>query len=74
MSFSDKNWTSGGITVPDGVTSLGAIAVVMSENLGLSFTPVPQKVLKPLYLPLLVPGCIPVLFPNYFCLCLLSWH
>ncbi|KAM4723448.1 CD109 antigen [Anableps anableps] len=42
-SVSDKNWTSGKITVPDGVTSLGAVAVTMSENLGLGFTPVPQK-------------------------------
>ncbi|XP_017274786.1 CD109 antigen [Kryptolebias marmoratus] len=40
---SDKNWTSGEITVPAGVTSLGALALVMSENLGLSFTPVPLQ-------------------------------
>lgn len=46
MYFSDKNWTSGKITVPDGVTSLEAFALVMSENLGLSFIPVPQKVIK----------------------------
>ncbi|XP_061599290.1 CD109 antigen [Cololabis saira] len=41
--ISDKIWTSGEITVPDGVTSLRAVAVVMSENLGLTFTAVPQK-------------------------------
>uniref|UniRef100_A0A3B3DP73 CD109 molecule n=1 Tax=Oryzias melastigma TaxID=30732 RepID=A0A3B3DP73_ORYME len=35
--------TSEKITVPGGVTSLGAFALVMSENLGLGFTPVPQK-------------------------------
>lgn len=42
--FSDKSWTSEKITVPDGVTFLGAVVLVMSENLGLGFTPVPQKV------------------------------
>uniref|UniRef100_A0A8C8E393 CD109 antigen n=1 Tax=Oryzias sinensis TaxID=183150 RepID=A0A8C8E393_9TELE len=40
---SDKSWTSEKITVPDGVTFLGAVVLVMSENLGLGFTPVPQK-------------------------------
>lgn len=30
--------------MPDGVTSLTAVALVMSDNLGLGFTPVPQKV------------------------------
>ncbi|XP_069392339.1 CD109 antigen-like isoform X2 [Paralichthys olivaceus] len=40
---SDANWTSGKITVPDGVTALGAVALVMSGNLGLGFTPVPLK-------------------------------
>ncbi|XP_074548556.1 CD109 antigen [Halichoeres trimaculatus] len=38
-----KTWTSGEITVPDGVTSLAAVALVMSDNLGFGFTPVPQK-------------------------------
>ncbi|XP_074516319.1 CD109 antigen-like isoform X1 [Sebastes fasciatus] len=42
-NVSDKTWTSGEITVPDGVTSLRAVALVMSDNLGLGFTPVPQK-------------------------------
>uniref|UniRef100_UPI0037E7D34F CD109 antigen-like n=1 Tax=Semicossyphus pulcher TaxID=241346 RepID=UPI0037E7D34F len=42
-NVSDKTWTSGKITVPDGVTALTAAALVMSENLGLGFTPVPQK-------------------------------
>ncbi|XP_075304748.1 CD109 antigen-like [Odontesthes bonariensis] len=42
-NVSDKIWTSGKITVPDGVMSLRAVALVMSENLGLGFTPVPQK-------------------------------
>jgi len=46
-SVSDKIWTSGKITVPDSVMSLRAVALVMSENLGLGFTPVPQKVKKP---------------------------
>ncbi|XP_049917736.1 CD109 antigen-like [Epinephelus moara] len=40
---SDSTWTSGEITVPDGVTSLKAAALVMSDNLGLGFTPMPQK-------------------------------
>ncbi|XP_022606801.1 CD109 antigen-like [Seriola dumerili] len=39
----DNTWTSGTITVPDGVTSLRAVALVMSDNLGLGFTPVPVK-------------------------------
>ncbi|XP_037550486.1 CD109 antigen [Nematolebias whitei] len=42
-NVSDKNWKSGKIAVPDGVTSLEAFALVMSENLGLSFIPVPLK-------------------------------
>lgn len=46
MSFSDKSWTTGKITVPDGISSLGAVALVMSENFGLGFTPVPEKVIK----------------------------
>ncbi|CAJ1073876.1 LOW QUALITY PROTEIN: CD109 antigen [Xyrichtys novacula] len=40
---SGKTWTSREITVPDGVTSLSAVALVMSDHLGLGFTPVPQK-------------------------------
>ncbi|KAM6912159.1 CD109 antigen [Xenentodon cancila] len=54
---SGKMWTSGKITVPDGVTSLRAVAVVMSENLGLTFTPVPQTltVTKDFSLSLAVP-------------------
>lgn len=32
------------MSVPDGVTSLGAVALVMSDDLGLGFTPVQQKV------------------------------
>nr|XP_029136242.1 CD109 antigen [Labrus bergylta] len=42
---SDKTWTSGEITVPDGVTSLTALALVMSDNLGLGFTHMPQKLI-----------------------------
>ncbi|XP_071355028.1 CD109 antigen-like [Trachinotus anak] len=42
-NVSDKTWTSGKITVPDSVTSLRAVALAMSDNLGLGFTPVPQK-------------------------------
>lgn len=34
------------MSVPDGVTSLRAVALVISDNLGLGFTPVPQKVTK----------------------------
>ncbi|XP_028251415.1 CD109 antigen-like [Parambassis ranga] len=44
-TVSDMVWTSGKITVPDGVTSLRALALVMSENQGLGFTPVPQKLI-----------------------------
>ncbi|XP_067470944.1 CD109 antigen-like [Thunnus thynnus] len=43
VNVSDKTWTSGKIKVPDGVTSLTAVALVMSDNLSLGFTPVPQK-------------------------------
>lgn len=39
-------WTSENITVPDGIMSLRAVALVMSDTLGLGFTPVPQKVTK----------------------------
>uniref|UniRef100_A0A8C6VYS8 CD109 molecule n=1 Tax=Nothobranchius furzeri TaxID=105023 RepID=A0A8C6VYS8_NOTFU len=37
------NWTSGGITVPDGVASLEVLALVMSEDQGFSFIPVQQR-------------------------------
>ncbi|XP_029973331.1 CD109 antigen-like [Salarias fasciatus] len=40
---SGETWTSEDITVPDGVTSLRALALEMSENLGLIFTPVPSQ-------------------------------
>ncbi|XP_031703694.1 CD109 antigen-like [Anarrhichthys ocellatus] len=42
-SVSIQTWISEKITVPDGVMSLRAFALVMSDNLGLGFTPVPQK-------------------------------
>ncbi|CAG5866269.1 unnamed protein product [Menidia menidia] len=42
-TVSNMMWTSGKITVPDGVMSLEAMALVMSENQGLSFTAVPEK-------------------------------
>ncbi|CAI5695208.1 unnamed protein product [Oreochromis niloticus] len=42
-NVSDRTWTSEKILVPDGITSMGALALVMSENLGLGFTLVPQK-------------------------------
>ncbi|KAG7510215.1 CD109 antigen-like [Solea senegalensis] len=41
--LSDETWTSGKITVPDVVTALGAVALVMSDSLGLGFTPVPLQ-------------------------------
>lgn len=41
---SDKTWTDEKMTVPAGVTSLRAVALVMSDNLGLGFTPLSQKV------------------------------
>lgn len=46
ISISDGTWKSGKITVPDGVTSLRAVGLVMSDNRGLGFTPVLQKVTK----------------------------
>ncbi|XP_047466391.1 CD109 antigen-like [Mugil cephalus] len=57
-SVRDLAWTSGKITVPDGVTSLSALALVMSENLGLGFTEVPQKLIvtKDFSLSLAVPS------------------
>ncbi|TKS86408.1 CD109 antigen 150 kDa TGF-beta-1-binding protein C3 and PZP-like alpha-2-macroglobulin domain-containing protein 7 [Collichthys lucidus] len=39
----NHTWTSEKITVPDGVISLRAVALVMSDNLGLGFTPMPPK-------------------------------
>ncbi|TDG98647.1 hypothetical protein EPR50_G00202840 [Perca flavescens] len=42
-NVSDPTWTSENITVPDGIMSLIAVALVMSDNLGLGFTLVPQK-------------------------------
>uniref|UniRef100_A0A3Q4AFB4 Uncharacterized protein n=1 Tax=Mola mola TaxID=94237 RepID=A0A3Q4AFB4_MOLML len=44
ISGSDKTLISETMSVPDGVTSLSAVALVMSESLGLSFTPVPHTV------------------------------
>ncbi|XP_038585798.1 CD109 antigen-like [Micropterus salmoides] len=44
-NVSNKTWTSEKITVPDGFTSLRAVAMVMSDNLGLSFSSVPQKLI-----------------------------
>ncbi|XP_063765297.1 CD109 antigen-like [Eleginops maclovinus] len=41
--ISDQPIKSEKITVPDGVTSLRAAALVISDSLGLGFTPVPQK-------------------------------
>ncbi|XP_073339906.1 CD109 antigen-like [Pagrus major] len=40
---SDETGTSWKVTVPDGVSSLRAVALVMSDNMGLDFTPVPQE-------------------------------
>lgn len=34
------------MSVPDGVTSLRAVALVMSDNLGLGFTREPREVTK----------------------------
>ncbi|PWA16432.1 hypothetical protein CCH79_00004627, partial [Gambusia affinis] len=58
ISVSDKNWTSGKITVPNGVTCLGAVAVSVSEDLGLGFTPLPQMltIFKDFSLSLVVPS------------------
>ncbi|XP_062295771.1 CD109 antigen-like [Scomber scombrus] len=43
VNISNETWRSGNIKVPDGVTSLVAVALVMSDNLGFGFTAVPQK-------------------------------
>ncbi|KAM9354880.1 CD109 antigen [Pholidichthys leucotaenia] len=48
-NVSDKTWTSEMITVPDHMTSLGAVALLMSDNLGLGFTAVPQKLIVSKY-------------------------
>ncbi|XP_054894151.1 CD109 antigen [Poeciliopsis prolifica] len=58
ISVSDKNWTSGKITVPNGVTCLGAVAVSVSEKMGLGLTPLPQKltISKDFSLSLVVPS------------------
>lgn len=45
ISFSENTWTSEKLSVPDGFTALRAVALVMSDNLGLGFTPVPQQVI-----------------------------
>ncbi|KAM8917570.1 CD109 antigen [Spinachia spinachia] len=42
-SVTNPTWTSGKVTVPDGVTRLNAFALVMSDNQGLGFSPVPQR-------------------------------
>ncbi|XP_029981730.1 CD109 antigen-like [Sphaeramia orbicularis] len=42
-TVSGNEWTSEEITVPDGVPSLRAAALVMSDNLGLGFTPIPKQ-------------------------------
>ncbi|XP_071394440.1 CD109 antigen-like, partial [Centroberyx affinis] len=42
-NVSDSTWTSPTVTVPDSITSWRAVALVMSENRGLGFTPVPQR-------------------------------
>lgn len=43
--FSENTWTSEKLSVPDGFTALRAVALVMSDNLGLGFTPAPQQVI-----------------------------
>ncbi|XP_036927375.1 CD109 antigen-like isoform X2 [Acanthopagrus latus] len=40
---SDETGASWKVTVPDGVSSLRAVALVMSDNMGLDFTPVPRE-------------------------------
>ncbi|XP_071774278.2 CD109 antigen-like [Centroberyx gerrardi] len=42
-NVSDSTWISPKVTVPDSITSWRAVALVMSENWGLGFTPVPQR-------------------------------
>uniref|UniRef100_H3DHJ9 CD109 molecule n=1 Tax=Tetraodon nigroviridis TaxID=99883 RepID=H3DHJ9_TETNG len=57
---SENIWTSDKMSVPDGFTALRAVALVMSDNLGLGFTPVPQQlsVTKDFSLALNVPSCL----------------
>lgn len=43
--FSENTWTSEKLSVPDGFTALRAVALVMSDTLGLGFTPAPQQVI-----------------------------
>lgn len=45
ISFSENTWTSEKLSVPDGFMALRAVALVMSDNLGLGFTPAPQQVI-----------------------------
>ncbi|XP_057714504.1 CD109 antigen-like [Corythoichthys intestinalis] len=45
VTFRNNKWTSGAITVPDGVTSLVAAALIMSDDFGFGFTPVPNKLM-----------------------------
>ncbi|XP_030299046.1 CD109 antigen-like [Sparus aurata] len=40
---SDETGTSWKVTVPDGVSSLRAVELVMSDNMGLDFTPMPRE-------------------------------
>ncbi|XP_061897874.1 CD109 antigen isoform X2 [Entelurus aequoreus] len=56
--LSNKTWTSEGITVPDDVACLDAAALVMSDEFGLGFTPMPQKLMvsKDFFLSLNVPS------------------
>uniref|UniRef100_A0A3B3WDK8 CD109 molecule n=1 Tax=Poecilia mexicana TaxID=48701 RepID=A0A3B3WDK8_9TELE len=56
VSFSDKNWTSGKITVPNGVTCLGAVAVSVSDNLGLVLQYKPLTISNDFSLSLAVPS------------------
>ncbi|XP_068195427.1 CD109 antigen-like [Antennarius striatus] len=46
---SDQTWTTGKIRVPDGFASLSAFALVMSDDLGLGFTRVPEKLIVSKY-------------------------
>lgn len=43
--LSENTWTSEKLSVPDGFAALRAVALVMSDNLGLGFTPAPQQVI-----------------------------
>ncbi|XP_068608150.1 CD109 antigen-like [Brachionichthys hirsutus] len=48
-NLSEQTWTTGKITVPEGFASLSAFALVMSDDLGLGFTPVPEKLIVSKY-------------------------